>query len=284
MNSHQQMAKRLRSDEENIDPPATIATTSKRSSFFSEEKENEFILFAKIRTLDTNLRRQNYKLLLGARLTSIDSVTSTYSTPTFSDKRTLLHRHITSPAAKYLGQIIHDLRKVVLENSHALEEYLIESMNSNTTQNNQHVIFLADILMTFKANIDKTQLLSDKAGIFENTSSKEALKQNCNWITYFDCVINSALDKMEASEKTYHDLTLLTSTIQTLQTLTYDSLKKNFPTILDQYTALEDKKMDINAIQSFFSKPRQRNMPLQQNSNSTNAVTVSSPHIKTSGL
>gem|GEM_PF-4476272 len=255
------MAKRLRSDKENTDPPAAIAiaTTSKRRSFFSEEKENEFILFAKIRTLDTNLRRQNYNLLLGARLTSIDSVTSIYSTPAFSPERKLLHRHIKSPAAKYLEQIIHDLRKVVLENSNAFEEYLIESMNSNTTQNNQHVIFLADILITFKTNIDKTQLLSDKAGIFENTASKDALKQNCNWITYFDCVINSALDKMEVNEKTYHDLTILTSAIQTLQTLTHDSLKKNFPTLLDQYTELEDKKIDVNAIQSFFTIPRQRN-------------------------
>lgn len=271
MNSHDQ-PKRTRSDKENIDTTTALPESSrKRRSFFSEEKEKEMILFPKLRTLGTRLQNLRYEWLLGARLTSIDL----FLTQRTADGK-LMGRSITKPALKYLSVIIQRLSEIVSENAEDIHTYLTESLNSNTTQNNQHVIFLANILMAFKANIDRIGLLTDQAAIFENGTNRNTLKQNYNWIVYFHCVIKTAFDKLGGDAEDQRRLTQLTSRIQILQGLTYDSLKKNFPEISDQYKELEYKRIVVvGSTQSLFAPQEQKKLQSQQNTDNQQTATPS---------
>ncbi len=246
MNAREEPTKKLKIGTE-TSASTPVPTTRSINSFFSEEKLQEMALFQKLRTLKKSLEGQNFKLLLAARLTSIDSVLMIPST-----NRGVATPQITRPGTRYLKSIIHNLSDIILQNRDALNHYLTESLKSNTTQNIHHVILVADILSHLKRNIMETGLLSEQAGVFENTNYVKMLKQNFNWIAYFQYVIKSAFTKMGVQEDSHCALLKLTSSLFVLQDLTYRSIQKNFPEVSVTYQELEVKPNTYTQAGSYF--------------------------------
>lgn len=238
------------SGKENLpEPSSKKAKTESKQTFARAENlktltqvVEEALVCQKVNELRIHLRYQDLRQLLGALWASMRTVR-------VKDDNPLIKYIVRKPAAlNHLKRILENLCDIFLKDLVVIHKYLENSLDLSVTQNNEHVIMLADILLTFKKAVFNTGLLADKAAIFEKSALfSAALKNDYNWIIYFNHVIHVGLEKMNADDDTRLFLSTLTYMVKTLQDLTYKSIQKNFPAMSRLYTDLENKMPAIGA-------------------------------------